>query len=304
MNQERLHHLLQTAFVVFPAFFLFGYCQVVVGALVSFEAFTRFFPQLDTLHSTGVLESHRSLIQGVYNHIGAVLTLVGPALSCSAFHLLQLFVGRILTEMGVGIFSATVPAWQSECSPPMNRGRHVQHDFSWRVPRAVPAVFSIILCSSIFFFPESPRWLVSVGKITQQITAIEVSIGSTASHASSYRDIFTMKMTGAQVISTYPTVLFKQNLDLSDGATRVLIAAIISQFRIDHFGRRILFLICGAGIASSFFVFLFNFFFLTGFLRPSFLYCTEVASSRLRIAVPSISTTNHWLSGRAPIAAT
>ncbi|KAL3464852.1 general substrate transporter [Aspergillus heterothallicus] len=417
MKQAEIHHLLQTAFVVFPAFFLFGYNQVVVGALVSFRAFGRLFPELDTINATGAVKSHRSLIQGVYVSsftlggavgasacsylgdrfgrriticIGSVLTLIGIALSCSAFQLPQLFIGRILTGMGVGIFSATVPVWQSECSPPVNRGRHVvvdgifitsgyvvvywvnfgfskaqQYDFSWRVPLAIPALFSIILCCSVFFFPESPRWLVSVGKIeqatselarikkldptadaiTREITAIEVSLESTASNASSWRNIFTMKdgklfyrcmlciglqfwiqMTGAQVISTYSTTIFKQNLGMSDGITRILaasamtfkfLAAFISLFTIDRFGRRVLFLICGvgittcmtcmaitssfgtanrsAGIASSFFVFLFNFFFPIGFLGPSFLYCTEVASSRLRVAMTSISTANHWL---------
>jgi hypothetical protein len=30
-------------------------------------------------------------------------------------------------------------------------------------------------------------------------------------------------------------------------------------------------------------------------LGPSFLYCTEVAPSRLRVAMTSISTANHWI---------
>lgn len=417
MNPAERQHLLQTAFVVFPSFFLFGYNQVVVGALVSFEAFTKLFPDLDTVHAPPVLESHRSVIQGVYVSsftlggavgsiscsfigdwlgrrkticIGAILTLIGTALSCSSFDLPQLFIGRILTGMGVGIFSAMVPVWQSESSQAINRGRHVvidgifitsgyavcywinfgfsrvqEHDVSWRVPLAIPGVLSIILCSAIFFFPESPRWLVKVGRveqatselarikrvdkdaeeITREITAIEVSLESTASNASSFRDIFTMndgklfyrcmlciglqfwiQMTGAQVISTYSTTIFQQNLKLSDAITRILaacamtwkfLASFISLFTIDRFGRRILFLICGVGItmcmtcmaitssfssnnkgaaiASSFFVFLFNFFFPIGFLGPSFLYCTEVASSRLRVAMTSISTANHWL---------
>ncbi|KAL4938815.1 hypothetical protein BDV06DRAFT_225642 [Aspergillus oleicola] len=417
MNMAKLHHLLQTAFVVFPCFFLFGYNQVVVGALVSFEAFTDFFPQLDTVHITGALKSHRSVIQGVYVSsftlgcavgafscsfigdklgrrkticIGSVLTLIGEALSCTSFDLPQLFIGRILTGMGVGIFSTIVPVWQSECSPAINRGRHVvvdgifitsgyavsywvnygfsriqEHDVAWRVPLAIPGALSILLCSSIFFFPESPRWLVSIGRIekasnelarlkkldpssdeiTREVIAIEVSLESTAQKASSYRDIFTMKdgklfyrvmlcvglqfwiqMTGAQVISTYSTTIFEQNLNLSDGITRILaasaltwkfLASFISLFTIDSCGRRILFLICGvgvttcmacmaittsfsssnkaAGITSTIFVYLFNLFFPIGFLGPSFLYCTEVASARLRVAMTSIGTANHWL---------
>jgi hypothetical protein len=40
---------------------------------------------------------------------------------------------------------------------------------------------------------------------------------------------------------------------------------------------------------------LFNFFIPIGFLGANFLYCTEVAPIRLRVAMASISTANHWL---------
>lgn len=50
-----------------------------------------------------------------------------------------------------------------------------------------------------------------------------------------------------------------------------------------------------AQIVSVLFVFLFNFFIPIGFLGANFLYCTEVAPLRLRVAMSSISTANHWL---------
>lgn len=417
MFRGRSLHLAQIAFAVFPCFFLFGYNQVTVGGLISFSGFTELFPQLDTKHVTGSLKSHRSVIQGVYVSSftlgaffgslcclfigdvlgrrktifgGAISTLIGEAISCTSFELPQLFIGRIITGMGVGILATVVPVWQSECSQATNRGRHVvidgifitsgyaisywinflfshiaQHSVSWRVPLAIPSILSILLSASIFFFPESPRWLVSIGQIekatselsrikdinrnsediVREITSIEVSLESTANNAASIKDIFTMKdgklfyrcmlciglqfwiqMTGAQVISTYSTTIFQQNLNLSDRVTRILaasamtwkfLASFISLFTIDLFGRRRLFLVCGVGItlcmmsmavtsafstnnrgasiASTFFVFLFNFFFPIGFLGPSFLYCTEVAPSRLRVAMTSISTANHWI---------
>ncbi|KAK1149079.1 hypothetical protein N8T08_007757 [Aspergillus melleus] len=159
------------------------------------------------------------------------------------------------------------------------------------------------------------------------------------------RDIFTMKqgkllyrfmlcmglqffihMTGANVISTYVTTIFQQDLDLSNNLARILaacaltwkfLASFVAFFTIDRFGRRKLFLLTGTGlticmtglaITNSFpdsnkpasifsviFIFLFNFFFPIGFLGTSFLYCTEVAPVRLRVAMTSISTANHWL---------
>lgn len=50
-----------------------------------------------------------------------------------------------------------------------------------------------------------------------------------------------------------------------------------------------------ASIASAFFIFLFNSFYPFGFLGGNFLYCTEVAPVRLRVAMNSVSTANHWL---------
>lgn len=417
MLRGRNLYLAQIALVVFPSFFLFGYNQVVVGGLLSFESWTDTFPQIDTKHATGALKSYRSVIQGVYVSsftlgalvgslscsamgdvlgrrkticLGAILTFIGEAISCTSFKLPQLFVGRIITGMGIGIFSTMVPVWQSESSQATNRGRHVvvdgifitsgyassywinfgfshihQHSVAWRVPLALPAILSVVLAMSIFFFPESPRWLLSVGQpdrarselarirdidrdhddIVREIASIEFSLEETARNAGSIRDIFRMKdgklfyrfmlciglqfwiqMTGAQVISTYSTTIFQSNLNLSDGITRILaasaltwkcLASFITFLTIDRFGRRKLFLFCGVGItlcmmsmaitssfsstnksaaiASTFFVFLFNFFFPIGFLGPSFLYCTEVAPIRLRVAMTSISTANHWL---------
>lgn len=48
-------------------------------------------------------------------------------------------------------------------------------------------------------------------------------------------------------------------------------------------------------IISALFLFVYNFFLSLGFLGATFLYPAEVAPSRLRIVVQSISTANQWL---------
>lgn len=95
------------------------------------------------------------------------------------------------------------------------------------------------------------------------------------------------------------------------------LSSFIAFFAIDRLGRRVVFMISGTGmaicmaslavttsfpsdnksasIASAFFIFLFNGFYPIGFLGGNFLYCTEVAPVRLRVAMASISTANHWL---------
>jgi MFS family permease len=105
---------------------------------------------------------------------------------------------------------------------------------------------------------------------------------------------------------------------LSGGAlTWKFLSCFVAFFTIDRFGRRKLFMFSGAGmagcmlalavassfpksnrsaqIASAFFVFLFNFFIPIGFLGANFLYCAEVAPTRLRVKMAGISTANHWL---------
>ncbi|PLB37774.1 general substrate transporter [Aspergillus candidus] len=415
--QGRPLRLAQTMLVVFPSFMLFGYNQVNVGGLLSFKNWTQTFPEIDTSTTTESATSYSSVIQGVYVScftlgalvgalscsaigdwlgrrktifIGGLLTLIGEIISCTSFSLAQLIVGRIIIGTGVGILSTIVPVWQSECSPAINRGKHVVVDgifitggyalttwvnfgfsqietssVSWRIPLAIPCAFSLVLVTSIFFFPESPRWLVGVGRrekaacalgqtknraaddpeIRQEVAAIELSLEETAGSAATARDIFTMKdgklfyrfmlcmglqffihMTGANVISTYVTTIFQQDLGLSHDLSRILaacaltwkfMASFISFFTIDRFGRRKLFIFTGVGltlcmmglaITNSFpntnkpasvfsviFIFMYNFFFPIGFLGTSFLYCTEVAPVRLRVATTSISTANHWL---------
>lgn len=116
-------------------------------------------------------------------------------------------------------------------------------------------------------------------------------------------------------------IIFQQGLGLDSETSRILsggaltwkfLSCFVAFFTIDRFGRRKLFMFSGAGmascmlalavassfpktnqsaqIASALFVFLFNFFIPIGFLGANFLYCTEVAPTRLRVPMAGIST--------------
>ncbi|KAH7359862.1 general substrate transporter [Pyrenochaeta sp. MPI-SDFR-AT-0127] len=136
---------------------------------------------------------------------------------------------------------------------------------------------------------------------------------------------FLQQMCGSNLISTYSTIIFQQGLGMNSETSRILsggaltwkfFSCFVAFFTIDRFGRRKLFMFSGAGmascmlalavassfpkdnhsaqIASALFVFLFNFFIPIGFLGANFLYCTEVAPTRLRVPMAGISTANHW----------
>jgi len=409
--------LAQILVVVCPAFILFGYNQSGIGGLLSLQDWTSTFPEIDTTHTKGAQKSHNATIQGLvvatftlgalcgalscsYTgdkfgrraviFAGAVCTLIGEVLECSSFSLAQFIVGRLILGAGVGMLSATVPVWQSECSSSKNRGKHVVLDgmfislgytleswidlgfftlktgsVTWRPPLAIPIIFSLVVMVAIFFFPESPRWLIrhncgqearftlsalkglpeDAPEIEAEIAGIELSLEDTANGAAKLKDLLKMgedklayrfglcillqffqQMSGTNLISVYSTIIFQQGLGLDSETSRILsggtltwkfLSCFVAFFTIDRFGRRAVFMVSGFGMAScmialavatsfphsnhgasiaaTFFVYLFCFFTPIGFLGANFLYCTEVAPIRLRVAMTSISTANHWL---------
>ncbi|KAJ5166853.1 Major facilitator superfamily domain general substrate transporter [Penicillium canariense] len=322
--------------------------------------------------------------------LGAILTIIGQLLQTSAYGIAQFVVGRVILGLGVGQFSVAVPVWQSECTSAKHRGQHVIVDgiciclgyalcnwidfgfskvsgsLQWRMPLMISFFFSLIVLVSVFLLPESPRWLVRVGRIEEateslaayrgvpdddesvraEISGIEASLEASDDSAS-LLDIFNLKkpdedrllyrfclcvalqffqqMCGGNLISTYISTIFQENLNMSSDMARILsscamtwkfMCSFIAFFAIDRLGRRKIFMISGTGmavcmtvlaitnsfegnhsasIASAFFMFLFNSFYPIGFLGGNFLYCTEVAPMRLRVAMSAISTANHWL---------
>ncbi|KAL5333101.1 general substrate transporter [Aspergillus crustosus] len=137
---------------------------------------------------------------------------------------------------------------------------------------------------------------------------------------------FFQQMCGGNLISVYASTIFEENLGMSESLAKILascaltwkfLCCFISFFAIDRLGRRICFMVSGTGmafcmmamaitssmgednqgasIASAVFIFLFNLFYPIGFLGGNFLYTTEVAPARLRVAMSAVSTANHWL---------
>ncbi|TDZ26446.1 Sugar transporter STL1 [Colletotrichum orbiculare MAFF 240422] len=409
--------VLQLALIVCPSFILFGYNQAGLGGLLTTEDWTKTFPQIDTVHTTGATKSANSTLQGFVvatftigalvgslscswsgdkfgrrNVIffAAICSLAGEVLECSAFSLAQLIVGRVIVGLAIGQLSSIVPVWQSETSGAKNRGRHVVltglftcvgyvleswinlgfYEFktgpvTWRAPIAIAIAFSLVLMGSIYFLPESPRWLVMKNRSGQaraiiaalrdldedslevqaEVAGIEHSLEETTQKAAKLSDMLKMgddkllyrfglcillqfyqQMSGSNLVSVYAPILFQQNLGMKSEESRALaggaltwkfISSFVAFFTIDRFGRRVVFILSGVGmalcmmslaittsfpkdntaaqIAAGCFIYLFNTFVPIGFLGANFLYCTEIAPIRLRMAMSSISTANHWL---------
>ncbi|CRL30578.1 Sugar/inositol transporter [Penicillium camemberti] len=200
-------------------FILQGYDQAVANGLLTLGSFIAVFPQIDTVNTSGSEKAHNSTIQGttvaIYEvgcAIGAgscaflgdrlgrrktillagCIALIGIAIQSSPFSLGQLIAGRVITGLGVGGFTATIPMYVSESSGAEARGRMVllegwfaiggvalatwlefglyyvsDNSASWRFPIAFQGLFASIVVGGIMLLPESPRWLARVGRLEE-----------------------------------------------------------------------------------------------------------------------------------------
>ena len=123
--------------------------------------------------------------------LGSSIMVIGCILQVSAFSPAQMIVARIIAGIGNGLNTATAPVWQSETSKASMRGKlvviemicniagfslsnwvnyglaYVGGPIAWRFPIALQMIFLFVLFGTVPWLPESPRWLVSHGRIEE-----------------------------------------------------------------------------------------------------------------------------------------
>ncbi|KAI0196621.1 general substrate transporter [Xylaria flabelliformis] len=200
-------------------FLLFGYDQGVTGGILTMPQFLNIFPAIDpsdpAIANDVALKAQRAETQGItvasYNlgcFVGAVISIfisdrlgrkrmiilgtsimiIGAILQSSSSTLPHLIIGRIITGLGNGGNTSTVPTWQSETSRSHKRGKLVMIEgalitggitlsywidlgfsfapgtVAWRFPLAFQIFFCLFILSFIWNLPESPRWLILKGR--------------------------------------------------------------------------------------------------------------------------------------------
>jgi MFS family permease len=79
--------------------------------------------------------------------IGCVIWVIGSSIICASQNIPMLVVGRIINGFCVGIQSAQVPVYISECVPPTKRGRLVglqQWAITWVRPSGFASDFPML----------------------------------------------------------------------------------------------------------------------------------------------------------------
>ncbi|RYP42983.1 hypothetical protein DL770_011904 [Monosporascus sp. CRB-9-2] len=123
--------------------------------------------------------------------VGAVWAIIGACLQCSAQNANWMICARAVNGIGTGILNAIVPVWATETAEHTSRGKFIAIEFTlnifgvvvaywlefglsfidhgnsavrWRFPIAFQIIPLLVLLASVWFFPESPRWLVKEGR--------------------------------------------------------------------------------------------------------------------------------------------
>ncbi|KAH9939894.1 general substrate transporter [Amylocystis lapponica] len=209
------------AFVAGTGFTLFGYDQGVMSALLTANQFEKSFPQVITTGSSvGNHATLQSFVVAIYEIgcligalanlwvgdylgrrktivLGGTIMIIGAILQTTSFSYTQLVVARIITGLGNGLNTSTVPSYHAECSPAARRGSFIMIEGSlitfgimisywidfafywltgssaqWRVPIALQIVLAVVMVCGVFFLPESPRWLAKHGRNAEALAVI------------------------------------------------------------------------------------------------------------------------------------
>ncbi|SJL02065.1 related to transporter (major facilitator superfamily) [Armillaria ostoyae] len=173
------------AFISGTGFTLFGFDQGVMSALLTANQFEKVFPQVitgkdqpsnhATLQSFVVAIYEIGCLMGALSNlwlgdklgrrktmvIGAIIMTIGAILQTTSFSYAQLVVARIITGVGNGLnWIDFALFWANDSS------------VQWRFPISFQIFFAFVMAVGVNFLPESPRWLIKVGRKAEALAVI------------------------------------------------------------------------------------------------------------------------------------
>ncbi|KAI8955889.1 sugar transporter-domain-containing protein [Xylaria longipes] len=213
-----------TSIFVSLGVFLFGYDQGVMSGIITGPYFRDYFnnpsrAEIGTM--VAILEVGAfisSLIVGRVGDIigrrktilyGSMIFFVGGALQSFSTNMPMMMLGRIVAGLGVGSLSTIVPVYQSEISPPHNRGKlaciefsgniigyttsiwvdyfcgYIESNLSWRIPLLMQCVMGALLGLGSLIIVE---WLLDNDHDEEGIVVIANLYGGGDIHNAKARD--------------------------------------------------------------------------------------------------------------------
>ncbi|CAO3616982.1 unnamed protein product [Cunninghamella blakesleeana] len=206
------YYVLATALFASLGGVLFGYDQGVISGILVMDTFMERFDLESDATKKGFVVSILTLgcwlgsllVSFFSDRIGrkysivlfATIFLIGSAFQGAAQNVDYLFAGRFIAGLSIGGLSMLVPLYQSEIAPPNIRGslvslqqlsitfgilisfwidygcQFIQGEAQWRVPLFIQIALGVILIVGIFFFPFSPRWLMTKGRDDEAIAVL------------------------------------------------------------------------------------------------------------------------------------
>ncbi|KAA1477154.1 sugar transporter [Dentipellis sp. KUC8613] len=145
------------------------------------------------------------ILSGIIYIIGSVIQCIVGLGSSKTVAVRVLYFGRFVGGFGVGMVSALVPSYVSECVPKSIRGRctgMVQFannvgimlsywvnygssqnmpfgSMQWRMPFIIQIIPGFLFIFCMLFQPESPRWLVEQGEFDRAASSLAFAAGRT-----------------------------------------------------------------------------------------------------------------------------
>ncbi|KXN88486.1 High-affinity glucose transporter [Leucoagaricus sp. SymC.cos] len=182
--------------------FLFGYDSGIIASVITMDRYKARFTDDASIRGAVVSTFNGgcffgSAAAGWFNdkwgrkrsiQIGCLFAMWGCAMQAGAPNVATLLIGRIIGGFAIGILSMTVPLYNTEVAPPKIRGflvgltqemlgigfvvanwvgygcQFIDSDVSWRLPLGLQLVPAGLLLIGIQFLPNSPRWLLEVGR--------------------------------------------------------------------------------------------------------------------------------------------
>ncbi|KXL50304.1 hypothetical protein M433DRAFT_432936 [Acidomyces richmondensis BFW] len=177
-----------------------------IGTMVAILEIGAFIASLSVGRIGDILGRQKTILYG------ALVFIVGGACQTFATGMPMMLLGRIVAGFGVGALSTIVPVYQSEISPPHNRGKlaciefsgnifgymcsvwvdyfcsYIQSDWAWRLPLLMQVVMGALLAVGSFLIVESPRWLLDNDHDEEGIVVIANLYGKGDIHNPKARD--------------------------------------------------------------------------------------------------------------------